>query len=225
MIAVGSTLVGRLSDLFGRRWFIVLGSLLATVGCIVSSQAKTIPVLIGGNVLIGLAAAAQTSMPFVLGELVPMKHRYMANGALYFFAIPPAAFGPAIAYAFVQNTSAGWRWCYYLMIITNAISTLCWFFFYHPPTFHMVSKKTRSQQLREFDYGGLVLFTGGLLIFLMGLNWGGTVYPWKSGYVIGTLVTGGVSLIAFVLYECYVPLTAPLIPMHLFRNGGKFKPH
>jgi MFS family permease len=34
-LAVGQVLVGRLSDLFGRRWFFVLGSALALVGTIV----------------------------------------------------------------------------------------------------------------------------------------------------------------------------------------------
>ena len=222
MLTIGFTLVGRLSDLFGRRWFIVLGNLLAVIGCIISSQAKNIPTLVGGNVLIGLAGSAQTSVPFVLGELVPMKHRYFVGGAMYLWAIPPAAFGPVIAYAFVQNTSAGWRWLYYLMIITNVISTLCWLFFYHPPTYGMLNSKPKKQQLKDFDYLGLALFTGGLLIFLLGLSWGGSVYPWRSGYVIGTIVAGGISLVAFVLYESIMPLKEPLVPMYLFRNICKF---
>ena len=52
----------------------------------------------------------------------------------------------------------------------------------------------------------------------MGLNWGGTVYPWNSSYVIATIVVGFVSLVAFVLWECFMPLREPLVPMVLFRN-------
>lgn len=33
--------------------------------------------------------------------------------------------------------------------------------------------KTVKQQLREFDFAGLVLFSTGMVLFLMGLNWGG----------------------------------------------------
>jgi hypothetical protein len=33
------------------------------------------------------------------------------------------------------------------------------------------------QVIKEFDFIGLVLFVGGLLIFLMGLSWGGSLYP------------------------------------------------
>ncbi len=74
------------------------------------------------------------------------------------------------------------------------------------------------QELREMDYVGIVLFTGGLILFLLGLSAGGTIHPWDSAYVIATLVVGGVTLVAFVLYEIYMPLRRPLVPMELFKN-------
>jgi hypothetical protein len=59
--SIGLMLVGRLSDLFGRRWFFVGGNALATLGCIVAAVAPTIPALIAAEVLIGLGAASQLS--------------------------------------------------------------------------------------------------------------------------------------------------------------------
>jgi hypothetical protein len=56
------------------------------------------------------------------------------------------------------------------------------------------------QELREMDFGGLFLFTAGSLLFLLGLSWGGSSYPWNSSYVIGTLVVGICTIIAFVFY-------------------------
>ena len=56
------------------------------------------------------------------------------------------------------------------------------------------------QEIREMDYGGIVLFTGGLILFLLGLSWGGTLYPWSSAHVIATLVVGILTLIGFVFY-------------------------
>lgn len=50
------------------------------------------------------------------------------------------------------------------------------------------------------DFGGILLFTAGFLLFLMGLSWGGTLYPWGSAHVIATLVAGAVIIVAFVLY-------------------------
>lgn len=52
-------------------------------------------------------------------------------------------------------------------------------FSYYPPSFaeKYAHRKTKMQVLKDFDYVGVVLFTGGLLIFLMGLSWGGSLYP------------------------------------------------
>jgi Fungal trichothecene efflux pump (TRI12) len=72
--------------------------------------------------------------------------------------------------------------------------------------------------IQNFDFIGLILLVGGLLIFLMGISWGGSYYPWKSVHVITTIVVGFVTLIVFVLYEALVPLKEPLVPMHLFTN-------
>ena len=116
------------------------------------------------------------------------------------------------------------------------MATLCWLIWYHPPQFeHLHRDRTRWQEVRDMDYGGILLFTGGLILFLTGLSWGGELYPWQSAHVIATLVVGAVVLILFVLYgkheeadvprfdpnfdvECFMPLRRPLIPMHLFRN-------
>lgn len=70
----------------------------------------------------------------------------------------------------------------------------------------------------HFDYVGTFLYAGGLIMFLMGLSWGGAVYPWKSAATISAIVVGGVVLAIFVLWEIYAPLKEPLVPMHLFRN-------
>ena len=50
------------------------------------------------------------------------------------------------------------------------------------------------------DFVGLVLFSGGLAVFLIGLSWGSGSYSWKSAHVIATIVVGAIGLILFVLY-------------------------
>lgn len=219
--AIGLLLFGRLSDLFGRRWFFIGGSALALVGSIVCATANSIPMLIGGETLLGFAAASQLSYGFTLGELLPIKYRFLGVSYCYLFVIPFSALGPAVAYAFILYTDAGWRWCYYLMIILNALCTICWFFCYYPPTFHMKNgDESFIHKLAELDYLGLFLYTGGLLLFLMGLSWGGQVHPWKSAYVLCTMIIGLVMLIAFALYETFANLKEPMMPIHLFKEPG-----
>jgi MFS family permease len=188
--------------------------------------------------LIGLAASGQQSFAFITGEIVPMKvrfsslhlffvqhtkqypqYRFSANAVMYVFVIPFAGAGPAVSKAFILYTSVGWRGCYYTMIAVNFASGVLFYFFYHPPTFsEKFRNRSRRQQIQEFDYVGTFLFLGGLILFLLGLSWGGSVYPWKSARVLATMIVGFVTLVAFTLWECFAKLKEPLLPMHLFKN-------
>lgn len=151
-----------------------------------------------------------------------MRYRYIGNACLYFFTFP-SSLGPSIAYSFVENyPSLGWRGLYWFLLAINAAALACWVFFYFPPSF---SKKHDGEEnasisywVKNFDYVGALLFAGGLVGLLLGLSWGGSVYPWNHAAPISGITIGGVTLIAFVLWEIYAPIKEPLVPMHLFRN-------
>ena len=217
--SVTLTIIGRVTDIFGRRWVFTGGTFLGIIGSVVCATAQNVNTLIGGMTIIGISAATQLSYYYVMGELVPMKYRFLGNAYVYMWQLPSSAFAPAVSNAFIQYTRAGWRGAFYVLIGVNGVSFLCWFFFYHPPTFQMKHQNERMvKYLREFDYAGTVLYTGGLLILMMGLNWGGSLYPWKSAAVVSTITIGTLSLVAFGCWEALVQHKEPLVPVHLFRN-------
>lgn len=87
------------------------------------------------------------------------------------------------------------------MTVPDGIATILWFLCYHPPTFeHLHKNRSKWQELKDLDVIGIVLFTGGLLLFLMGLSWGGQLYEWKSAHVIATMVVGFVMLVVFIFW-------------------------
>jgi len=166
--SIGLIIVGRLTDIFGRRWFFIVGSLIALLGSIVCATAPSIPALIAGETLVGVGGSVQLSYAFVVGELVPIQYRFLATGYVFLWGIPFSGFAPAISYAFVFQTSVGWRGVYYLLIAMNAASTAAYYFFYHPPTFQMKHGAGRQLEfLKNFDYIGTFIVTLGLLLFLM----------------------------------------------------------
>jgi MFS family permease len=172
-LAIGLTFVGRLSDIFGRRWFFIGGALIALVGAVVCASAKSIPMLIGGETLIGLGASSQLSFPFAMGELVPVKHRFLGNAILYLSCFPFSGFGPAVANAVVLHTGPGWRMGYWLLVIIDFLSLACYVVFYRPPTFHMKHKNDNIMNwIKHLDYIGALLFTCGILFVLDGLVMG-----------------------------------------------------
>jgi len=193
---------------------------MALVGNIIGASAQSVNQLIGTNCLNGLAAAGQLSFNVIIGELVPNRQRGPFNALVLSTSIPFAVFGPPVARAFYSNTALQWRWSYILGCIINAVAAATFFFFYHPPSYEQlhVGGKSMMRQLKGLDWAGIFLFTAGLVLFLVGLNWGGQAYPWDSKEVLCTLIFGIGTLIGFGFWEAYSGHESPLIPMSLFKN-------
>jgi hypothetical protein len=74
------------------------------------------------------------------------------------------------------------------------------------------------KQLARIDFPGFFCFAAACALFLIGLEWGGTKYPWHSGTVIGLLVAGAVLFIVFGIWSQYLGDRA-LLPFRLLRYG------
>ena len=76
---------------------------------------------------------------------------------------------------------------------------------------------TVAQKIRRIDLPGFVLFSVSVFLFLLGLQWGGTEYPWSDAKVIVPMVIG---LIGFVLLGVWFVWRGEkaLIPPRLFKN-------
>ena len=163
-------IVGRLGDVLGRRYFLIGGQVLGLIGAAVCATAKTIPTVIGGTVLTGMAGSVQLTFTFVVAELVPNKARPAVNSGLFLSTFPFASFGPVIAQDFVSHTAKQWRWNYYLTIITCGISAVLFLFFYFPPGYKQIQRgQNRWAELKKLDYIGIVLYSAGLVLILLGL--------------------------------------------------------
>lgn len=134
-LAVGFTLVGRLSDIFGRRWFFIGASVLGVIGNIIGSSAQSIDMLIATNCINGLAAAGQLSFHIILGELVPNALRGPVNALILITSVPFAVFGPPVARSLFAHTELQWRWSYILGVIVNVLAVFLFTIYYYPPTY------------------------------------------------------------------------------------------
>jgi MFS family permease len=70
--AISLLITGRLSDKFGRRYFLLFAGALAVIGGIVACTAKTMNTLIGANVIIGMASGVHSSQSLFTGGQFPM---------------------------------------------------------------------------------------------------------------------------------------------------------
>jgi hypothetical protein len=98
----------------------------------------------------------------------------------------------------------------------GAISLVTLIFFFDPPP-RTSTQKPLKEKIINLDLPGFALFVPTIVMLLLALNWGGTVYPWKSARIIGLFCGAGVLAIVFILCEWHQQEKAS-IPLSLFRN-------
>ncbi|OAL36154.1 hypothetical protein AYO20_04568 [Fonsecaea nubica] len=203
--AILQSIAGRFTDIFGRQYFLIAGSVLGFVGTLVAGRANTISTVIAGTTLmvqfsppIGVGASTQQIAYAAAFDIVPRKHRGTVLAAMNLAALPGSMFGAVIGFNIVKTLT--WRYTFYFGCLANGLSFLTLVCFYWPPGWVGLHPdgKSRKQQIRELDYVCVVIFGGGLIAFLLGVRWGGNPTLWISAKVLAPLLIGGVTLIVAV---------------------------
>ncbi|KXJ94799.1 fungal trichothecene efflux pump [Microdochium bolleyi] len=215
---------GRLSDIFGRRYFMMTGALISICGCLVGANGRSINQMIVSGVLFGIGSGFQELCYACVQECVPNRYRVMAVGGLD-VSLALAFSSPVVAYAFIAYQPIGWRGAYWYLFSFHCFAFILLFLFYNPPDFEMKHRsdgKTKLQLLAQMDWVGVFLFTAGGVLFLVGINFGGRTYPWMSAGTIVPIVLGGCCFIVVGLWCTFMDLKYPLFPPKLFRRVREF---
>ncbi|KAB5585205.1 fungal trichothecene efflux pump [Coniochaeta sp. 2T2.1] len=215
---------GRLSDIFGRRYFMMTGALISIVGCLVGANGKSIEMMIVSGALFGIGSGFQELCYACVQEAVPNRFRVMAVGGLD-VSLAIAFSSPLVAYAFIAYQPIGWRGAYWYLFSFHCFAFILLFLFYNPPDFkmkHRADGKTKMQLLGQLDYVGVFLFLAGGVLFLLGVNFGGRKFPWSHPGTIAPIVVGLCCFIAVGFWCTYADLKYPLFPPKLFRRVREF---
>ena len=211
--------VGSLSDLMGRKGCIQFSLVLAILAFILQGAAPNFGCFLVGATMAGAAIGIQIlTVIAAASELVPVSKRgatigYIVIGFLPF--APSSLYGQLIA-------EHDWRYIFALLGIWSFISFVVLQIWYKPPPRPALAEgATTMQLLKRIDYGGSALSILGVVLFLIGINWGGADYPWNSPQVICMLVFGIFTLILFGLYEKFVA-PYPMFPARLIQSKRHF---
>jgi hypothetical protein len=71
--------------------------------------------------------------------------------------------------------------------------------------------------MKAIDWFGSVSILGLMIMLLLGLDFGGVSFPWKSPTVIGLIIAGGCMGIFFFWSEKHLA-KYPLIPLTIFQS-------
>lgn len=168
---VGLLVVGRLTDIFGRRWFLIGGQILCGVGSIPCALSGNVSILLGGTVVLALGGSVQPLYPLYCQEIVPNRFRAISQATLTLCILPFFGFGPVLGRLLVQNTAVSWRATYWINAAFCFASAFLFFLCYFPPGYDQINPgKSWRRQLAELDYVGLALYVGGAVLLLLGFG-------------------------------------------------------
>jgi hypothetical protein len=154
--------------------------------------------------------------------LVPNKYRAVGLVWTEIMLGVPNIFCSLIAHALQQNTVLGWRWLFIISIIIISVALIGTFFTYFPPSHPQSELVSRWSLTKQIDFFGLFLFTGGIVVFLVAITWGGTQFPWNSAACIAPIVIGIVLTVASFVWGFSGIPKDPLFSLPLFKKWREF---
>jgi EmrB/QacA subfamily drug resistance transporter len=199
--------VGRLTDLFGRKPFFLIGVAILILGSALAGTSQSMLQLILFRGLQGFGAGMISGTAFaIIGDVFPPAERARWTGVMSGTFAAASVIGPLLGGWITDHL--GWRWVFYVNLPLGALAMV---------VFALVMPSIRPQSVhRSLDRLGMVVLVTAVVPLMLAFSWGGSQYDWLSVEIIGLLVVALVAAVAFVRVER--DALEPIIPLSLFRS-------
>jgi MFS family permease len=204
--AFAMLMVGKLSDLYGRRALLMLSLAICLFGTVWSALSTTFMMLIIARTVLCIGQGALAPLCFsVLGDMFEPVERSRWVGLLNIPAGCFAFIGPTLGGWFADNLS--WRyifWCGAPLVIICLAAVM---FGLSRQTLHSAPK---------IDSRGALFAAMASSAMILAFSLAGTIYPWASTQVIGLLAVSVVSWVLFIKIESGAE--QPILDLQVLKN-------
>lgn len=202
--AIATPLLGKLSDLFGRRriFLITLGIFL--VGSVLCGASQSIGQLIAARAVQGVGGGGLQALAFaIIGDIIPARERGRYIGFFTLAFVISALLGPLVGGFIIQHYT--WPWIFYVNVpFCLIVGVAC----------HVALRLPFKRRNAKLDYAGAALLSVSIASLMIGLEQGAS--GWTQPLVLVLFAVAAVTLVLFVRVEQRAP--EPIIPLRLFRN-------
>lgn len=198
--------VGKLSDIYGRKLFWMLGITVFVGGSVLCGQAQSMTQLIIFRGIQGIGGGMITPVAHtVIGDLYSGAQRARMQGLIAGVFALASAIGPLVGGWIVDILH--WKYIFLINVPTGAVAVLlsAW-----------TMKNLTDTRARKVDWLGSALFMVGVGGFLLGLQGGGEHWAWSGWQSIALFTTSFVAMACFVVNELRAP--EPILDLKLFAN-------
>ncbi len=203
---VAMPVFGKLSDLYGRKRFFLLGLVIFLVGSILSGASQNITQLIIFRAIQGIGSGAFFPVAIaVVGVVFPPAMRGRVQGVFSTVFGIAAVIGPLAGAAIV--TSIGWRWIFYVNLPLGIVSIAAVL---------IGLRESRATGPRPvIDWTGISLLTAWVALLSFGFLGGGSTFPWYSWQGLAVFASVPILFALFILVERRT--AEPVLPLSMFR--------
>ncbi|PWV94284.1 EmrB/QacA subfamily drug resistance transporter [Paenibacillus cellulosilyticus] len=200
-------IMGKLSDIFGRKRLYQISIALFIVGSLVSGFAPTMELLLVGRGIQGVGAGGLMPLAMVIfAETFTLEQRVKLQGLFGIMMILPQLVGPMVGGFVVDHIS--WHWVFLINLPVSILAALLMFLGLH---------EEKRRESHSIDYAGALTLMGSILSLLLAPvlieNKG---LAWTSPLILALIGASAVLLVLFILVERRA--AEPIIPLRLLRN-------
>ncbi|HEX8995540.1 MAG TPA: MDR family MFS transporter [Ktedonobacterales bacterium] len=220
-------IVGKLSDQFGRKWFLVSGTVLFLIGSALAGMSQTMNQLIAFRAAQGLGAGIGIALvATVIGDLFPPDERGKLMGLFGLVYGVSSLLGPTLGGYLAEHgpllgsfvtESTRWRWVFYFNLPIGAVAVAALVIFLPTNLSARTSAEASWAAVRHIDVLGAALSAAATICLLLGLTLASDHSMRGAGTGAATLLLVGALLFGlFVMAERRA--ADPILPFDLFRN-------
>ena len=199
-------IVGKISDLRGRKPILVTGILVFLAGSVLAGAAQDMTSLIVYRAIQGLGGGLINAMAFTMvGDIFSPRERGRWLGVFASTWALASIVGPLAGGAIADNLS--WRWVFYINVPLALIAL--------PVALRFIPHHVQAQSASIDWRGGLLLVVAATPL-LLALSWAGNEYGWGEAPVVVSFAIAAVALALFIWTESRA--AEPVLPLGLFRT-------
>ena len=200
-------IVGRLSDLYGRKTFFLGGIIVFVIGSVLAGASQSMNQLIFFRAIQGIGGGSVMALSFAsVGDLFPPAERGKYQGIVAGVFGLSSVIGPTLGGFITDNLS--WNWVFYINVPLTLIVIGLFIRF-----FPNIRPERLAQRL---DYAGMALLVLIVVPLLVGLSLGGVHIDWVSLETGGILAFAAVMIVLFIFVEQRAD--EPIMPLSIYSN-------
>ncbi len=205
---VASLLIGKISDIFGRRPTFIFSILVFLVASMLAGLANSMLTLVAFRALQGIGGGGLQSLAFIiLGDVLSPRERGRYMGWFTGTFALSGLVGPLLGGLIVDSGALGWRWIFYLNLPIGAVTLLL---------VGRYLKLPHRDAEAIVDWMGATLLSIGVGALLVAASIGGDDISWSSPTILGLVLVGVIFSALFIGQE--LRAANPILPLRLFSN-------